>query len=91
MFVLAVGPAPAGPVLDGLTLKSIVDCVEYGRVRWWGRLGFMVGAVGVGWLVDRHTEIGPIEVAAPVSILFWGLTAFMPSTDAVERTEILPH
>jgi len=89
MMVLAVGRAPAGPVLDGLTLKSLPDRAEYGRVRRWGSLGFMVGAVGVGWCID-NTEFGPLEVAAVASVIFWGLTLFMPSTDAVERTEILP-
>ena len=89
MFVLAIGRAPAGPVLDGLTLKSLSDRAEYGRVRRWGSLGFMVGAVGVGWLVD-HTEIGPIEIAAAASIIFLFVSIFMPSTDTVERTEILP-
>jgi len=89
MFVLAVGRAPAGPVLDGLTLKSLPDRADYGRVRRWGSLGFMVGAIGVGWSVD-NTEIGPLEVAAVVSVIFWALTMFMPSTDAMERTEILP-
>jgi MFS transporter, PPP family, 3-phenylpropionic acid transporter len=89
MLVLAIGRAPAGPVLDGLTLQSLADRAEYGRVRRWGSLGFMVGAVGVGWLVD-YTPFGPIEVVAVVSIVFWVLSLLMPSSDAVERIEILP-
>ena len=89
MLVLAVGRAPAGPVLDGLTLKSLPDRQEYGRVRRWGSLGFMVGALGVGWLVD-NTDIGPLEVVSVVSVLFWVLAMAMPSSDAIERVEILP-
>ena len=89
MLVLSIGRAPAGPVLDGLTLKSLTNRSEYGRVRRWGSVGFMVGAVGVGWLVD-HTGFGPIEVAAGATFLFLALSVRMPSTDAIERVEILP-
>jgi PPP family 3-phenylpropionic acid transporter len=89
MLVLSIGRAPAGPVLDGLTLKSLANRAEYGRVRRWGSVGFMVGAVGVGWLVD-NTRIGPIEVAAVATLIFWVLSMRMPSADAMERVEILP-
>ena len=89
MLVLAIGRAPAGPVLDGLTLKSLPDRQQYGRVRRWGSLGFMMGAVGVGWLVD-YTAIGPLEVVAIVSVIFWGLSVAMPSSDAIERVPIMP-
>ena len=89
MLILAIGRAPAGPVLDGLTLKSLGDRAQYGRVRRWGSVGFMVGVVGVGWLID-HTNFGPLEVVAVVSVIFWGLSVVMPSSDAMERVEILP-
>jgi PPP family 3-phenylpropionic acid transporter len=82
MVVFSIGRAPAGPVLDGLTLKSLTNRAEYGRVRRWGSVGFMVGAIGVGWLVD-NTGFGPIEVAAVLSVR-------MPSADGMERVEILP-
>jgi len=89
MLTLAIGRAPAGPVLDGLTLQALPDRTEYGRVRRWGSLGFMVGAIGVGLLVD-YTPFGPLEVVAIVSIVFWVMSMMMPSTDVMERIEILP-
>ncbi|MGB0641343.1 MAG: MFS transporter, partial [Myxococcota bacterium] len=89
MFVLAIGRAPAGPVLDGLTLKSLDDKSQYGRIRRWGSLGFMVGAVGVGWLVD-NTAVGPLEFAAVATAGFMVVTWMMPTTDALERVPILP-
>ena len=89
MLILAIGRAPAGPVLDGLTLKSLGDRAQYGRVRRWGSVGFMAGVVGVGWLID-HTAIGPLEVVAVVSVIFWGLSVVMPSSDSMERVEVLP-
>ncbi len=89
MLVLSIGRAPAGPVLDGLTLKTLGDKAQYGRVRRWGSVGFMVGVLGVGWLVD-HTAYGPLEVVAVVSIAFWAVAVVMPSADAIERVEILP-
>ena len=89
MFVLAVGRAPAGPVLDGLTIKSLPDKSQYGSIRRWGSVGFMVGAVGVGWLVD-HTGVGPLEFAAFATACFMVLTWLMPTTDSLERVAILP-
>jgi len=89
MFILAIGRAPAGPVLDGLTLKTLPDRKDYGRVRRWGSVGFMIGVVGVGWLVD-YTTIGALEAVTVVSFLFLVLALAMPSTDAIERVEILP-
>jgi len=89
MLVFAIGRAPAGPVLDGLTLKSLPDRSQYGRVRRWGSVGFMVGVVGVGWLVD-NTDFGPLLVVAIVSMVFFELSLLMPSSDAMERVEILP-
>jgi MFS transporter, PPP family, 3-phenylpropionic acid transporter len=89
MLILAIGRAPAGPVLDGLTLRSLKDRSGYGRVRLWGSVGFMAGVLGVGWLVD-HTAYGPLEVVAVVSILFWGVSVVMPSSDAMTRVEIWP-
>ena len=89
MMVLAVGRAPAGPVLDGLTLSALDDRAEYGRVRRWGSVGFMVGVVGVGWLVD-HTGYGPIEVSLFAAMVFVGLAMRMPSSDEMERVEIAP-
>ena len=89
MVVFAVGRAPAGPVLDGLTLSSLTDRNEYGRIRRWGSVGFMAGVIGVGWLVDNAT-IGPIEVCLLATVLFMVLALQMPSSDAMERVEILP-
>jgi PPP family 3-phenylpropionic acid transporter len=89
MLVLSVGRAPAGPVLDGLTLSALPERTEYGRVRRWGSLGFMVGVLGVGWLMD-NTLVGPIEVTVVAAVLFVVLAVRMPSSDAMERVEILP-
>jgi PPP family 3-phenylpropionic acid transporter len=89
MLILAIGRAPTGPVLDSLTLRSLKDKREYGRVRRWGSVGFMVGVLGVGWLVD-NTAYGPLQVVAVVSVLFLGLTLFMPSSEVAVRVEVLP-
>ena len=89
MAVLSVGRAPAGPVLDGLTLSVLSDRKEYGRVRRWGSVGFMLGVIGVGWLMD-NTGFGPIEVSVAAAGLFVVLAMRMPSSDAMQRVEILP-
>lgn len=89
MMVFAIGRAPAGPVLDGLTLSALPDRSEYGRIRRWGSVGFMVGVIGVGWLVD-NASVGPIEISLLATVLFMVLAVRMPSSDAMERVEILP-
>lgn len=89
MLVLAIGRAPAGPVLDGLTLGALPDRKDYGRVRRWGSVGFMLGVIGVGWLVD-NTGYGPIEVSLAAALIFVVLSMRMPSSDSMQRVEILP-
>ncbi len=43
------------PLSDGLTLRAAsLGGFDYGRVRLWGSLGFVVASTGAGWLIARQ-------------------------------------
>lgn len=89
MFLLAVGRAPSGPVLDGIALASLpkLDRNAYGRVRRWGSVGFLLSVFVVGWLAD-HTVIEPFDVVLFTAIGFLALTMAMPQLGQIERVRI---
>ncbi|MGE5468125.1 MAG: MFS transporter [Ignavibacteria bacterium] len=52
----------AHPLVEALTLDRLVDRTEdYGRIRMWGSVGFIVTVLGLGALLD----------AAPVNVVLW--------------------
>jgi PPP family 3-phenylpropionic acid transporter len=91
MALLSVGRAPCGPVLDGLAIRSLEGQGKgaYGRVRRWGSVGFMVAALGVGWLTE-YTSVGPLDAVVVVAVLFVGITMAMPSMGRVHRVAVGP-
>ncbi len=54
LFLFAAGRAPSGPLIDALTVGALRaagrDVSDYGRVRLWGSVGFLVAALGGGSL-----------------------------------------
>jgi PPP family 3-phenylpropionic acid transporter len=43
------------PLCDSLTLRAAaIDGFDYGRVRLWGSLGFILASAGAGWLIARQ-------------------------------------
>jgi PPP family 3-phenylpropionic acid transporter len=89
MALLSAGRAPCGPVLDGLTVRSLSGqgLGAYGRVRRWGSVGFMVAALGVGVLAE-YTDIGPLDIVVVVAVAFLCLTAVMPPMAPVKRVAL---
>lgn len=89
MVLLSVGRAPCGPVLDGLAVRTLkgLGPGAYGRVRLWGSVGFMVAALGVGWLAD-HTQVRPLDVVAVIAALFVGLTLAMPRMGELDQADV---
>lgn len=46
--------APLVPLMDDLTLRRVrTRGGDYGRMRLWGSLSFILGSMAVGWLLDR--------------------------------------
>jgi len=69
--------APLIPLLDDFLLYRIrTDGGDYGRVRLWGSLAFIVGSTCVGWMLDRgtHWSMFAVFVAAEVASLVVILT-----------------
>lgn len=68
--IMALGRAPFDTTLDGLTVAELGgDPAAYGRVRLWGSLGFLGGAL-VGGGLEGLDAYGPIRLGA----LLTGLT-----------------
>jgi len=60
--------AAALPLMETTTLDHLGSRTgDYGRIRLWGSIGFIVAVIGVGWLLDR----------TPIVILLWVLGAAM--------------
>jgi len=60
--------AAALPLMETTTLDHLGSRTgDYGRIRLWGSIGFIVAVIGVGWLLDR----------TPIAILLWVLGATM--------------
>ncbi len=58
----------AHPLVEALTLDTLADRPEeYGRIRLWGSVGFIVTVLGLGVLLD----------AAPVRALLWACLALL--------------
>jgi PPP family 3-phenylpropionic acid transporter len=58
----------AHPLVEALTLDRLSDRMEeYGRIRLWGSVGFIVTVLGLGVLLD----------AAPVGALLWACLALL--------------
>ncbi|HEX8989008.1 MAG TPA: MFS transporter [Rhodocyclaceae bacterium] len=58
----------AHPLVEALTLDRLVDRpADYGRIRLWGSVGFIVAVLGLGALLDR----------LPVAMLLWVCLALL--------------
>jgi PPP family 3-phenylpropionic acid transporter len=45
------------PLSESQTMAAVLaDRLDYGRIRLWGSITFIVGALGTGWLLDVETD-----------------------------------
>ncbi len=52
----AAARGAVGPIAENALLREIEEHGgQYGRVRWWGSLGFIVAALGAGRLIDAYS------------------------------------
>jgi PPP family 3-phenylpropionic acid transporter len=62
-----------GPIAENVALRQIEESGgQYGRVRWWGSLGFIVAALGVGKIIEKYS----IDLMFPV--LFISAAVLLP-------------
>ena len=90
VLVLSMGRAPMGPVVDALSLQALgQQKADYGRLRRWGSIGFIVGALGSGFIWSE-LGISPLDLGIILSISLILLIAGMPIHRSVSTTHILP-
>lgn len=74
LIVFAFVRSPIGPILDGLTVRSLetagVSTTGYGRIRLWGSVAFL-GVAGTAALVADTVDIATAPVA--LAAVAWGL------------------
>ncbi len=64
LAVYAISRAPQTPIVDALALRSLGNGGrDYGRVRLWGSVAFLVVAYAAGW-VRTVWGVGPIVIGA---------------------------
>jgi len=85
-FALSFFLSAAVPLVDSTTLVRLGERTgDYGRIRLWGSIGYMVAVVLVGYLLDLF----------PVSALLWIVLALIAGTLAlamsIPETEAPPH
>jgi len=90
-FALSFCLSAAIPLVDSTTLLRLGERTgDYGRIRLWGSIGYMVAVVAVGYLLDLF----------PVAVLLWivlvliagtlGLALAIPETGAPPHAEAGP-
>ncbi len=94
-IAVAVSFAPLMPLGEALTLAaSERRGFQYGRVRLWGSLTFIAGAVGGGWLLADRTEawILWMIIGSAVLVLLASLgVRTVPVATPAPRIPGLPH
>ena len=85
-FALSFFLSAAVPLVDSTTLLRLGERTgDYGRIRLWGSIGYMVAVVVVGYLLDLF----------PVTSLLWIVLALIAGTLAlavcIPETEAPPH
>jgi PPP family 3-phenylpropionic acid transporter len=72
-LLLAAARAPGEALSDALTVNTLGDTADYGRIRMWASVGFAV-AVGVWGLALGHTGLGLILLAYPAALVAGALS-----------------
>jgi MFS transporter, PPP family, 3-phenylpropionic acid transporter len=74
LVVFAFVRAPIGPIIDGLTVRSLetagVPTTRYGRIRLWGSVAFL-GVAGAAALVADTVDMATAPIA--LAALAWGV------------------
>ncbi|MDF1685219.1 MAG: MFS transporter [Parvibaculaceae bacterium] len=72
-LLLAVLHAPMMPLIESISMRlSIAGAFDYGRVRLWGSLAFIVSSTGIGWALDLWSA----AIIIPALVCAAGLTVF---------------
>lgn len=93
MLLFSIGRTSIGPLLDATVLASLAergrDREEYGRVRLWGSVGFMLAVVLAGWLED-NALFDPMRLGVGLLALNLGMSWIFPLRGEGGPAPILP-
>jgi MFS transporter, PPP family, 3-phenylpropionic acid transporter len=83
------------PLSEAQTMAAVVtDRLDYGRIRLWGSITFIVGALGTGWLLDAGNPDMVLWLVLGAAALTFGSTLLLPDRRAAPLKggfgEILP-
>ena len=92
IFVFGIFWAAVLPLTDGLSVSvSETNIADYGRLRAWGSMGFVVTSLAGGlWLVGPNITVFPVVLAALMLILAFAANGFprlSPSLDSDSSRE----
>lgn len=68
---------PLGDIIGNRLVKQIN--LDYGRVRLWGSLSFIVGSTCIGWLIVQYGKEAILWTIIIASLVMWILTLFQLS------------
>ncbi len=87
-LMLGIAYAPLVPLIDATAVASAArGTIDYGRVRRWGSVAFIVGSVGVGWLLEGAPEDAILFVLLGSALALIAAMALLPRP---ERSKSAP-
>lgn len=70
MFAMGVLSAGALPLVEAITLSTLAGRTgQYGPIRLWGSIGFILGVLGTGAWLDAHAPRTVLNVVVLLSVL----------------------
>lgn len=95
MVVLSAMRAPVQPILDSLTVQTLEVLkrppTEYGRIRLWGSVAFLVCAGAAAWAAEAVAWVAaPLGLAVAVWALGFLVTLFLPRGGTLEPVAVGP-
>lgn len=77
---------PLGDIVGTLLVKQIN--LDYGRVRLWGSLSFILGSTAIGWLVIDYSKEAILYLIVIATFLLWSMSLLNLSPQLDEDSSI---
>ena len=78
-LLLAVTHAPMMPLIESISMRlAISGAFDYGRVRLWGSLAFIVSSTGIGWALNLSSVAIIIPALVGAACLTALASSFLP-------------
>ena len=95
MVALSAMRAPVQPILDSLTVQTLEVLqrppTEYGRIRLWGSVAFLVCAGTAAWAAEAVAWVAaPLGLAVAVWAVGFGVTLLLPRGGTLQPVAVGP-